>query len=77
MAEKKPARKLAKLAIDLAAMRGEIDGIDRWIEALISERTRLAQQLGRAMGKLAAALAQMQARGQQVCLPGAFPVTIP
>ena len=80
MAEKKPARKVAKKAaikkpvvkeaavkkvatstkpkpnVDLAAVRVEIDGIDRQIEALISERARWAQQVGRAKGKLAAAV---------------------
>ena len=80
MAEKKPARKVAKKAavkkpgaangaakkaaapaktkssVDLAAVRTEIDGIDRQIEALISERARWAQQVGRAKGKLAAAV---------------------
>lgn len=42
--------------VDLAGVRVEIDGIDRQIEALISERARWAQQVGRAKGKLAAAV---------------------
>ena len=40
-----------KRNVDLAGVRVEIDGIDRQIEALISERARWAQQVGRAKGK--------------------------
>lgn len=41
---------------DLAAVRTEIDGIDRQIQKLIAERAGWAQQVGRAKGKLAAAV---------------------
>lgn len=41
---------------DLSAVRAEIDGIDRQIQALIAERAGWAQQVGRAKGKLAAAV---------------------
>ncbi|MGH8118953.1 MAG: chorismate mutase, partial [Rhodanobacteraceae bacterium] len=37
-------------------MRAEIDGIDRQIQTLIAERASWAQQVGRAKGKLAAAV---------------------
>ena len=40
----------------LADVRAQIDGIDHRIEALISERARWAQQVGKAKGKLAAAV---------------------
>ncbi len=53
---RKPRRAPASPAPDLARVRGEIDGIDRQIEALISERARWAQQVGKAKGKLAAAV---------------------
>ncbi len=71
MADKKPVRKGAKKVLagpgkageavrppapDLAKVRAQIDGIDREIEALISERARWAQQVGKAKGKLAAAV---------------------
>ncbi len=72
MAEKKkPARKTLDKAVagpgkagtaarppvpDLADVRAQIDGIDREIESLISERARWAQQVGKAKGKLAAAV---------------------
>ncbi|RMH94909.1 prephenate dehydratase [Lysobacter pythonis] len=62
MAEKKRVAKKSaavaarKPALDLAAVRAEIDGIDRRIGELISERARWAQQVGRAKGKLAAAV---------------------
>lgn len=46
----------SKSALALEEVRSEIDGIDRRIEALISERARWAQQVGRAKGKLAAAV---------------------
>lgn len=54
---KKAAKKTAsKPVLDLASVRAEIDGIDRQIGELISERARWAQQVGRAKGKLAAAV---------------------
>jgi chorismate mutase/prephenate dehydratase len=43
-------------AVDLAALRERIDGIDRQIQALIAERARFAGQVGRAKGRLAAAV---------------------
>ncbi len=42
--------------LDLSAVRSQIDGIDRQISALISERARWAQQVGQAKGQLAAAV---------------------
>src|SRR5690348_9705831 len=41
---------------DLSAVRGEIDGIDREIQALIARRAHWAHEVGRAKGKLAAAV---------------------
>lgn len=41
---------------DLAAVRAQIDGIDRQIQALIAERAQWARQVGKAKGKLAAAV---------------------
>lgn len=41
---------------DLAAVRVQIDGIDRQIQALIGERAQFARQVGTAKGKLAAAV---------------------
>ena len=41
---------------DLAAVRAQIDGIDREIQALIAERAQWARQVGRAKGPLAAAV---------------------
>lgn len=41
---------------DLADVRQRIDGIDREIQALIAERARWAQQVGRAKGPLRAAV---------------------
>lgn len=41
---------------DLAAVRAQIDGIDREIQALIAERALWARQVGKAKGKLAAAV---------------------
>jgi chorismate mutase / prephenate dehydratase len=43
-------------ATDLAAVRAQIDGIDREIQALIAERALWARQVGKAKGKLAAAV---------------------
>ncbi|RPE81749.1 prephenate dehydratase [Vulcaniibacterium tengchongense] len=61
---KRPAagkRSIAKQAAgepkpDLAALRERIDGIDRHIQELIAERARYANQVGKAKGKLAAAV---------------------
>jgi len=41
---------------DLASLRERIDGIDRAIQELIAERAQFAGQVGRAKGKLAAAV---------------------
>lgn len=41
---------------DLLAVRAQIDGIDREIQTLIAERAQFARQVGRAKGKLAAAV---------------------
>ena len=41
---------------DLAEVRQQIDGIDREIQALIAERALWARQVGKAKGKLAAAV---------------------
>lgn len=41
---------------DLATLRTRIDGIDREIQSLISERARYAGQVGRAKGELARAI---------------------
>ena len=43
-------------APDLAEVRTRIDAIDRSIQELISERARFAREVGRAKGKLAAAV---------------------
>jgi chorismate mutase/prephenate dehydratase len=42
--------------LDLAAVRQQIDGIDREIQSLIGERALWARQVGKAKGKLAAAV---------------------
>ena len=41
---------------DLVAVRARIDGIDRQIQSLIAERAQFAHQVGKAKGKLAAAV---------------------
>ena len=41
---------------DLQAVREQIDGLDRQIQALIAERAQWARQVGKAKGKLAAAV---------------------
>ncbi|MBX3688182.1 MAG: prephenate dehydratase [Dokdonella sp.] len=41
---------------DLGEVRSRIDGIDRQIQALIAERAQFAHQVGKAKGKLAAAV---------------------
>jgi len=59
MAEKKKStigKKKAPAKPDLAAVREQIDGIDREIQRLIAERAVWAQQVGRAKGKLAQAI---------------------
>ena len=53
-ATKKVAAKPAQP--DLAAVREQIDGIDREIQSLIAERALWARQVGKAKGKLAAAI---------------------
>ena len=54
----KPAKaaKAVKPTPDLLAVRAQIDGIDREIQALIAERALFAHQVGKAKGKLAAAV---------------------
>ena len=54
-AEKAPATQ-AQAKPDLAAVRTQIDGIDRQIQDLIAERAQWARQVGKAKGKLAAAV---------------------
>lgn len=58
MARKKaPAKETkAEAPPDLAQVRAQIDGIDREIQALIAERALWARQVGKAKGKLAAAV---------------------
>ena len=46
----------AALAPALLEVRARIDGIDRQIQSLISERARFAQQVGQAKGPLKAAV---------------------
>src|SRR5690606_1587434 len=46
----------AQTTPDLSAVRAQIDGIDREIQALIAERALWAHQVGKAKGKLAAAI---------------------
>ena len=50
------AAPVASAAPDLAQVRAQIDGIDQQIQALIAERARWAHQVGKAKGKLAAAV---------------------
>ena len=50
------ARKRDGDAPDLADVRAQIDAIDRQIQELISQRARFARQVGKAKGKLAAAV---------------------
>ncbi|MDR2871495.1 MAG: prephenate dehydratase [Xanthomonadaceae bacterium] len=49
-------RRAAEKPIALSEVREQIDQIDRQIQALIAERARFAHQVGRAKGKLAAAV---------------------
>lgn len=44
------------MADELQALREQIDGIDRQIQALIAERAQFARQVGKSKGKLAAAV---------------------
>ncbi|MBF6024747.1 prephenate dehydratase [Lysobacter niastensis] len=55
---KQPAEKKApeQPGLDLATLRERIDGIDRHIQELIAERAQFANQVGKAKGKLAAAV---------------------
>jgi len=55
MAEKNLSKSSADKP-DLAAVREQIDGIDREIQRLIAERALWAQQVGKAKGKLAQAI---------------------
>jgi chorismate mutase/prephenate dehydratase len=50
------AANAAEPAPDLGEIRGRIDGIDREIQALIAQRAQFARQVGKAKGKLAAAV---------------------
>lgn len=58
MAKKKQDKpeKAAEAKPDLAEVRAQIDGIDRRIQDLIAERANWAHQVGKAKGKLAAAV---------------------
>ncbi|WP_186829646.1 prephenate dehydratase [Xanthomonas campestris] len=56
LAGKDSARPLATAAPVLADVRAKIDEIDRGIQALIAERANFAHQVGKAKGKLAAAV---------------------
>jgi len=52
----RPRKRDAQPKPDLSAVRGEIDSIDREIQALIARRAHWAHEVGRAKGKLAAAV---------------------
>ena len=52
----KAAKPAAEPALVLSDVRGRIDGIDLQIQALIAERARWAQQVGKAKGPLKAAV---------------------
>ncbi len=54
--QKSPAEKPAPDKPDLARVREQIDGLDRQIQQLIAERAQWAHQVGKAKGKLAAAV---------------------
>ena len=63
MAKKTPSKPNTRKAApvvdvkpDLAQVRAQIDGIDQQIQALIAERANWAHQVGKAKGKLAAAV---------------------
>jgi chorismate mutase/prephenate dehydratase len=51
-----PEGQAAPIPADLLALRERIDGIDRHIQQLIAERAQFANQVGKAKGKLAAAV---------------------
>lgn len=53
---KKAQKVSAETKPDLAAVRAQIDGLDRQIQQLIAERAQWAHQVGKAKGKLAAAV---------------------
>ena len=56
-AKSKPATAAPELPpLDLAVLRTRIDGIDQHIQQLIAERAQFANQVGKAKGKLAAAV---------------------
>ena len=55
-ARKTAAKAAPALPPDLAELRQRIDGIDRHIQELIAERAQFANQVGKAKGKLAAAV---------------------
>lgn len=56
-AKSKPATPAPELPpLDLAVLRTRIDGIDQHIQQLIAERAQFANQVGKAKGKLAAAV---------------------
>ncbi len=55
-AKKAAVKPEAAPAPDLAELRQRIDGIDRHIQELIAERAQFANQVGKAKGKLAAAV---------------------
>lgn len=52
----RPADAPEPLALDLPTLRTRIDGIDQHIQQLIAERAQFANQVGKAKGKLAAAV---------------------
>lgn len=52
----RPRGKAAQARPDLSEVRARIDGIDRQIQELIAERAQWALQVGKAKGKLAAAV---------------------
>lgn len=54
-AASKPEHPASK-QLDLVAVRAQIDGIDREIQSLIADRAQWARQVGKAKGKLAAAV---------------------
>jgi len=55
-ASKSAAKAAPALPPDLGELRQRIDGIDRHIQELIAERAQFANQVGKAKGKLAAAV---------------------
>ena len=50
------AERAVSKPLDLLAVRAQIDGIDREIQSLIADRAQWARQVGKAKGKLAAAV---------------------